>query len=164
MPLSLTAQEFIDREKTWTWSWLVKAGLHWACMTKVEMRAAGTATHTGRRPKGLSQAEAVSSGEKQRDSAQGGSGGFLGKQGPPWCDHQGLTSVAGQRFWWEGRASYKVECSLHLPFCHIPFFLTSSLLFLLEGENRRCSARLLWPEKSHPTLGLGFLLGTITEQ
>lgn len=114
------------------------------------MRAAGMATHTGRRPTGLSQAEAVRSGEKQRCSAQGGSGGFLGKQGPPWCDHQGLTSVAGQTFWWEGRAGYKVECSLHLPFCPIPFFLTSSLLFLLEGENRGCPARLLWPGRSHP--------------
>ena len=49
----------------------------------------------GRRPTGLSRAEAVRSREKQWDSSQGGSGGFLGKQGPPWCDHQGLASVAG---------------------------------------------------------------------
>lgn len=142
----------------------MKAGLHWAHVTEVETRVAGMATHTGRRPTGLSQAEVVRSREKQQGSAQGESGGFLGKQGPPWCDHQGLTSVAGQRFWWEGLAGYKVQCSLHLPFfCPIPLFLTSSLLFFLEGENRGSLAHLLWPGKSHPILGLGFILGTITE-
>ena len=166
VPLNLSAQEFIaGEESTWTWSLVgvpaaegrASTGHNWLRQRRELLGW----PHTQARLMGMPQAEAVRRMGKQLDSPhKGGRAGFLGGQGPPWSDHQGLASAA-EWSWWEGlRAGYSVQCWLHLPlFCPAPLFLTSSLCSSLRERMGACPAHLLWPRKTHLILGLSHIGG-----